>query len=64
MLVKDAIVGWYESLYRGQVAYVAKEYINVLDTPVHASIVDRMFFMVTPELGRDNVIYFNGYSGE
>ena len=64
VLIKDAVEGWFESLYRGQPAYVAKDYINVLDTPVHDSIVDRMLFMVTPELGRDNVIYFNGYSGE
>ena len=64
VLIKDSVEGWYESLYRGQPAYVVKDYINVLDTPVHASIVDRMLFMVTPELGRDNVIYFNGYSGE
>ncbi len=55
VLVKDAIEGWYESLYRGQAAYVASNYINLLPTPVHASIVDRMLFMVTPELGRDNV---------
>lgn len=64
VLIKDTVAGWYESLYRGQPAYVAKEYINVLDTPVHADIVDRMLFMVTPELGRDDVAYFNGYSGE
>lgn len=64
VLIKDTVTGWYESLYRGQPAYVAKKYINVLDTPVHADIVDRMLFMVTPELGRDDVAYFNGYSGE
>ena len=64
VLIKDAVQGWYESLYRGQPAYVVKDYINVLDTAVHASIVDRMLFMVTPELGRDDVAYFNGYSGK
>lgn len=64
VLIKDAVDGWYESLYRGQPAYVAKEYINVLGTSVHTSIVERMLFMVTPELGRDDVAYFNGYSGE
>lgn len=64
VLVKDAVDGWYESIYRGQPAYVAKEFITLLDTPVHSSIVDRMMFMVTPELGRDDVAYFNGYSGE
>lgn len=31
---------------------------------MHADIVDRMLFMVTPELGRDDVAHFNGYSGE
>lgn len=55
---------WYESLYRGQAAYVAKEYLNVLDTNVHNSIVDRMLFMAEPELNRDQAAYFNGYSGE
>ena len=64
VLMKDAVEGWYESLNHGQPACVVKDYINVLDTPAHDSIVDRMLFMVTPELGRDNVIYYNGYSGE
>ena len=64
VLIKEATDGWYESLYRGQPAYVVKDYINVLSTPVHSGIVERMLFMVTPELGRDDVTYFNGYSGE
>lgn len=55
VLIKDAVEGWFESLYRGQPAYVVKDYINVLNTPVHDSIVDRMLFMMTPELGRDDV---------
>lgn len=64
VLIREAVKGWYESLYRGQAAYVSKDYINVLNTPVHANIVERMLFMVTPELGRNHAAYFNGYSGE
>lgn len=63
ILIKDATDGWYESLYRGKLAYVAKEYITILNAPVHTQIVDRMLFMAIPELGRDNAKYFNGYSG-
>lgn len=64
VLIKDAADGWYASLYRGQAAYVAKKYISVLKTPVHARVVDRMLFMVPPELGRDDAAYFHGYSGD
>ena len=64
VLIKDADAGWYESLYRGQTAYVSSNFITVLDTPVHANIVDRMLFMAIPELGRNDPAYFNGYSGE
>lgn len=42
VLIKEAVQGWYESLYRGQPAYVAKEYINVLSIPVHVNIVARI----------------------
>lgn len=65
VLVKPYTVdGWYETLYRGESAYVMAKFIKLLDESMPESIVDRMLFMVTPELGRDNVIYFNGYSGE
>ena len=64
VLIKDAAPEWYESLYRGEPAYIAKRYINTLKTPVHSNIVDRMLFMAAPELGRNNAAYFNGYSGE
>ena len=64
VLIKDAAPEWYESLYRGEPAYIAKRYINTLKTPVHSNIVDRMLFMAMPELGRNKAAYFNGYSGE
>ena len=64
VLIKDAASEWYESLYRGEPAYIAKRYINTLKTPVHSNIVDRMLFMAMPELGRNKAAYFNGYSGE
>ena len=64
VLIKDAAPEWYESLYRGEPAYIAKRHINTLKTPVHSNIVDRMLFMAMPELGRNNAAYFNGYSGE
>mgnify|MGYP002710594067 FL=1 len=64
VLIKGAASEWYESLYRGEPAYIAKRYINTLKTPVHSNIVDRMLFMAMPELGRNKAAYFNGYSGE
>ncbi len=56
--------GWYETLYRGESAYVMAEFINLLDDPVPESIVKRMMFMVQPENGRSKSIYFNGYGGK
>ena len=53
-LVKPAVDGWYETLYRGDPAYVSAQYIDLLDEPVPDSIVDRMLFMAIPELGRTN----------
>ena len=55
--------GWYETLYRGQRAFVMADYIEVLSVPVPESIIDRMLFMSEPELGRNRSIYFNGYNG-
>lgn len=65
VLVKPCGVdGWYETLYRGEPAYVMAEFINLLDNPVPESIVKRMMFMAEPENGRSKSIYFNGYGGK
>lgn len=64
VLIKNTVQEWYKSLYRGQPAFVSQKYIDVLNTPVHVNLVDRMLYMVTPELGRNDAAYFNGYSGE
>ncbi len=65
VLVKPCGVdGWYETLYRGEPAYVIAEFIKLLDEPVPESIVERMLFMVKPEKGRSKSIYFNGYGGK
>ena len=55
--------GWYETLYRGQRAFVMADYIDLLPNPVPDSIIDRMLYMAEPELGRNRSIYFNGYTG-
>ena len=59
-----SVDGWYETLYRGEPAYVMAEFIKLLDEPVPESIVERMLFMVKPEKGRSKSIYFNGYGGK
>lgn len=65
ILVKPyATEGWYETLYRGETAYVMAEFIRLLDEPVPDSIVERMLFMAEPEKGRSKSIYFNGYGGK
>ncbi len=65
VLVKaSAVDGWYETLYRGEPAYVMAEFIKLLDEPVPESIVERMLFMAVAEKGRDKSIYFNGYGGK
>ena len=65
VLVKPCnIDGWYETLYRGEPAYVMAEFIKLLDEPVPESIVERMMFMAEPEKGRSKSIYFNGYGGK
>lgn len=65
ILVKPCgIDGWYETLYRGEPAYVMAEFIKLLDEPVPESIVERMMFMAEPEKGRSKSIYFNGYGGK
>lgn len=65
VLVKPCSVdGWYETLYRGEPAYVMAEFIKLLDEAVPDSIVERMLFMAEPEKGRSKSIYFNGYGGK
>ena len=65
VLVKPCSVdGWYETLYRGETAYVMSEFIKLLDETVPNSIVERMLFMAEPEKGRNKSIYFNGYGGK
>ncbi len=65
VLVKPCgVEGWYETLYRGETAYVMVEFIKLLDEPVPESIVERMMFMAQPEQGRSKSIYFNGYGGK
>ena len=63
-LVKPSETGWYETLYRGEAAYVSANFIEQLTEPVPDSIVARMLTMAVPELGRNNSVYFNGYTGE
>lgn len=55
--------GWYETLYRGEAAYVSGQHIAVLGEEVPGSIIARMLYMAIPELGRNQSIYFNGYTG-
>ena len=62
-LIKPSVNGWYETLYRGQPAYVYAQHIDLLDDQVPDNIVDRMMFLAQPELGRTNSVYFNGYTG-
>ena len=59
-----AVDGWYETLYRGETAYVMADFIKLLNENVPECIVERMMFMAEPEKGRDKAIYFNGYGGK
>ena len=63
-LVKPTITGWYETLYRGEPAFVKAEFIQLLSDPVPERITDRIILLAVPELGRNNPAYFNGYSGK
>jgi len=63
-LVKPSLDGWYETLYRGEQAFVSARYIELLPDPVPDSLVERMMFIAEPELGRANSVYFNGYGGK
>ncbi len=65
ILVKPCEVdGWYETLYRGEPAYVMTEFIKLLVEPVPDSIIKRMMCMAQPEKGRSKSVYFNGYGGK
>lgn len=65
VLVKpSSTLGWYETLYRGETAYVMAEFIKPLDEPVSENIAERMLFMAEPEKNRNKSIYFNGYGGK
>ncbi len=62
-VAKAVNAAWYETTYRGEPAFVSADYVQPLPDPVPDDIVQRMLFVAKPELGRDNVRYFNGYSG-
>ena len=65
ILVKPcAVDGWYETLYRGEPAYVMVDFIKLIDELVPENIVERMMFMARPEKGRNKSVYFNGYGGK
>lgn len=65
VLVKPcAVDGWYETLYRGEPAYVMANFIKLHEESVPENIVERMMFMALPENGRSKSIYFNGYGGK
>ncbi len=63
-LIRPVVAGWYETIYRGEPAYVSADFIEPLDDPVPRSIVARMTTMALPELGRDQSVYYNGYTGD
>lgn len=63
-LIKYANENWYETLYRGEQAFVSAEFITLLDCKVPSGIIQRMLYMVKPEIGRVNSVYFNGYTGQ
>lgn len=63
-LIRPSTTGWYETIYRGDPAFVSAEYILLLAAEPSNSIVDRMLYMAAPEIGRSNSRYFNGYTGQ
>lgn len=64
-LVKETdVVGWYETTYRGENAYVSSTYMLPLATVVSEQIPVRMMYMVASEIGRDNSRDFGGYTGQ
>ena len=63
-LIRPSTTGWYETIYRGDPAFVSAEYILLLAAEPSKSIVERMLYMAAPEVGRNNSRYFNGYTGQ
>lgn len=64
-LIKESASGWYQTLYRGEEAYVTSKFVEKTAEPaVASSIVERIQYLAIPELGRHNSAYFNSYSGE
>lgn len=63
-LIKPSVPGWYETIYRGEAAFVSAEYILLLAAEPSKAIVERMLYMAAPEVGRSNSRYFNGYTGQ
>lgn len=62
-VAKALDTAWYETTYRGEPAFISAGYVQPLADPVPDDIVQRMLFVAKPELGRNNVRYFNGYTG-
>lgn len=62
-LIKPCVGGWYQTLYRGETAYVSAQHVLPLAVDVSDSLVDRMLYMAPPEIGQSNSRYFNGYTG-
>lgn len=62
-LIKPCVDGWYQTLYRGEAAYVSAQYVFPLAVDVSNSLVDRMLYMAAAEIGQSNSRYFNGYTG-
>ena len=62
-LIKPCVDGWYQTLYRGETAYVSAQYVLPLAVDVSDSLVDRMLYMAAAEIGRSDSRYFNGYTG-
>ena len=63
-LVKPVTADWYETIYRGEPAYVSATFIATINQPLPASIVTRMMKIAISEIGRSNSSYFNGYGGK
>lgn len=62
-LIKPCVAGWYETRYRGEVAYISAQHVLPLAVDVSDSLVERMLYMAAAEIGRSDSRYFNGYTG-
>lgn len=63
-LIKVKDEDWYETLYRGEPAFVSSKFITLLSEQVPTEIVQRMNRIGMAELGRNQSIFFNGYTGK